>query len=192
MPNLLQKVFKMLSDEEGKFLLRLVREAIVKFTRKEFINKPENYPEIMNEKRGVFCTLTKKGELRGCIGLPYPTMPLIDSVISAACSACEDPRFERLEESELKDIKIEISVLTEPVLIEASGEAYLNKIEPGKQGLILQYGPYSGLFLPQVWEELPDKEKFLDNLCLKAGLTPGMWKEKGVKLYSFEAQVFEE
>lgn len=183
----------MISEEDGKFLLRVAREAIERFVKGETMERPDNYPQSLDEMRGVFCTINKKGKLRGCIGLPYPTTPLVEAVISAARSVCEDPRFKRLEKNELKKIKIEISVLTEPKLIEINKpEEYLNKIEPGKHGLILQYGPYSGLFLPQVWEQLPKKGEFLDNLCLKAGLTPGMWKEKGIKLYSFEAQIFEE
>jgi len=181
----------MISENDGKFLLKLARDCVEKFAKEEPVQRPENYPEALNENMGLFCTINKKDsnnvyQLRGCIGIPYPTMPLIDAVISAAQSTCEDPRFDKLCEDELPDIKIEVSVLTEPKSISIEG------IEPGKHGLILQYGPYSGLFLPQVWKQLPEKEQFLDNLCLKAGLTPGMWKENGVKLYSFEAQVFEE
>jgi hypothetical protein len=183
----------MLSEEDGKFLLKVARGTIEKFVNNEVAEKPKEYPESLNAELGVFCTINKKGKLRGCIGLPYPVMSLINAIISAACSVCEDPRFKKLSKNELGDIKIEISVLTEPKLVEVEKQDdYLKKIEPGKHGLILQYGPYSGLFLPQVWEEIPDKEEFLDNLCLKAGITQGMWKEKGVKLYSFEAQIFEE
>ena len=69
---------------------------------------------------------------------------------------------------------------------------YLKAIRPKKDGLIIRYGTNTGLFLPQVWEQLPDPEQFLDNLCIKAGLPPGMWKEKGVKLFKFHVQVFEE
>lgn len=183
----------MLNDEDGKFLLKVARETIKKFLRNERAEKPASYNEVLNEAGGVFCTLTKKGKLRGCIGMPYHAMSIIDSLISAACSVCEDPRFDKLKETELKNIKIEVSVLTEPKLIEVNrAYEYLDKIEPGKHGLILNYGPYSGLFLPQVWKDLPDKEQFLDNLCVKAGLTPGMWKEKGIRLYSFEAKIFKE
>jgi len=203
----------MLSEEDGKFLLKIARDAIEKFVNGERADKPDEYPEALNAELGVFCTLNKKDKrkdakqkdaqgasdgscvkrLRGCIGMPYPVMPLIKAVISSACSACEDPRFKKLSKNELGDIKIEVSVLTEPKLIEVEKpDDYLKNIEPKKHGLILQYGPYSGLFLPQVWEDIPDKTEFLDNLCLKAGLTPGMWKERDIKIYSFEAQIFEE
>ena len=181
----------MLSKDDGNFLLNLAREAIIKTTRNEKVNKPESYPESLDNSMGVFCTITKNNELRGCIGVPYPTMPLIEALISAACSVCEDPRFPKLSGDEAKDIRVEISILTEPELINAKPEQYLDLIEK-RHGLILQYGPYSGLFLPQVWKEIPEKEGFLDHLCLKAGLSPGMWKENGTKLYKFEVQIFSE
>ena len=128
------------------------------------------------------------------MGLPYPIMSLIDAVIDTAQSACEDPRFERLREEELNRIKIEISVLTEPKLIkiEKPGQ-YLEEIRTGKDGLIIQCGPYSGLLLPQVAEEYKwGVDEFLDNLCLKAGLLPKEWKNPEARIYKFQAQVFGE
>jgi AmmeMemoRadiSam system protein A len=93
----------------------------------------------------------------------------------------------------LKDILVEVSVLTRPELIIVDrSEKYVDEIIPNKDGLILEYGHYSGLFLPQVWEQIPDKKQFLDHLCMKAGLEPGMWKLNGVKIYRFHVQVFEE
>lgn len=196
----------MLSEDEERFLLKLAREVVEKFARNEKIEKPMLneiakqfpsgvYSEILNEKRGVFCTLHKivggKKMLRGCIGMPYPVMPLIDAIVDSAKSACCDPRFPRLSESELKDIKIEISILTEPEFVEANG-ALLEKINPHKDGLILKYGFNAGLFLPQVWEQIPDKEEFLDNLCLKASLPPGTWKKPDAKIFRFHVQAFEE
>ena len=178
----------MLSDEDGKFLLKLARATIEKFVNGENIERPENYPEALNKEQGVFCTLNMNKRLRGCIGLPYPVKSLIDAVIDAAQGCCEDPRFQPLKKNELRHVEIEISVLSEPVLIENFS---LDKISKD-DGLILQYGPYSGLFLPQVWEQIPDKERFMDSLCLKAGLGPGMWKEKDVKIYKFSVQIFRE
>lgn len=180
----------MLSEEDGKFLVRFAREVIEKFVNQRGVLKPDSYPDALKEERGVFCTLNKKtdNQLRGCIGLPYPVKPLIEAIIDAAQGSCEDPRFQPLEKSEVGNVKIEISVLTEPELIE---DFSLEKLT-NEDGLILQYGPYSGLFLPQVWKEIPDKEEFMDNLCLKAGLGPGMWREKDAKIYRFRVQVFEE
>ena len=186
----------MLNKKDGEFLLKLARDVIKKFVKNESIEKPAEYPEALNEKHGVFCTIHKiinnKKELRGCIGIPYPLISLIDAVISAAKLVCEDPRFPSLKKEELEKIKIEVSILTEPELIKVEKpEDYPKKITK-EDGLILEFGPYSGLFLPQVWEQIQDKEDFLDNLCIKAGLNKGMWKEKGVKIYRFHVQIFEE
>ena len=181
----------MLSDSDGEFLLNIARKVVENTAKNEKFIKPRSYPASLDKNMGVFCTITKNGELRGCIGIPYPTMSVIDALISAACSVCEDPRFPRLAEDEARDIKIEISILTEPELIKSEPENYPSMIEK-KYGLILEYGPYTGLFLPQVWEEVPEKEQFLDHLCVKAGLSSGMWKQKGTKLYKFEVQIFEE
>lgn len=194
----------MLSEADGLFLLKLARDTIEKFVKNEKIEKPDEYPECCDEKHGLFCTIYKyevktdaKGvrHLRGCIGIPYPVMPLIKAVMSAAVSSCgEDPRFRPVREAELKDIKIEISVLTEPELIEVQKpEEYLEKIKTGEDGLIIEYGPYSGLLLPQVATEYNwDAETFLNYLCMKAGLSPGMWREPNVKLQKFQAQIFRE
>jgi len=185
----------MLTKEEGEFLLKLAREVIEKSTRKEVPTKPKNYPSSLDKECGVFCTITKGDELRGCIGIPYPIMPLINALISAAHSAAtEDYRFEPITREELNEIKIEISVLTTPKLIYVEKpEQYPEKIKIGEDGLIIEYGPYSGLLLPQVAVEYNwTPEQFLENLCLKAGLSPGMWKTPDVKIYKFQAQIFKE
>lgn len=182
----------MLTQEEGLSLVRLARKTIESFVRNEPIDKPKDHKPFMDKKRGVFCTLTKHGQLRGCIGLPYPTHKLVDAVVEAAMGSAEDPRFPAVTEDELKHIKIEISVLTEPKKIEASGEEILKNIKPNEDGLIIKHGFNQGLFLPQVWKELPSKTEFLDHLCLKAGLAPGYWKKPGVTFYGFRVQAFKE
>ena len=203
-----------LSEDEGEFLLEIARSAIEKFTRGEKIEPPRSdeiekrfqgvCPKCFNEKRGVFCTIHKitssggasnkqKKELRGCIGMPYPTMRLMDALLHSAESACQDPRFSKLCEDELGKIKIELSILTEPEPIEAKNpDELLRKIVPHKDGLIIKYGYSSGLFLPQVWEQLPEREEFLRNLCLKAGLYPDTWKDQKAKFFRFHVQVFDE
>lgn len=184
----------MLTGEEGKFLLELARKTIEKFVNNERIEKPVRYSKTLDEKRGVFCTITENGELRGCIGLPYPIKPLVDALIDSAQSACEDPRFERLCKGELNKTKIEISVLTEPKLIKVKKpKQYLEEIRIGKDGLIIQYGPCSGLLLPQVAREYNwSVEEFLNHLCLKAGLLPNKWKSQKARIYRFQAQIFKE
>lgn len=180
----------MLTKEHGQFLVRFARRTIECFVRNEDTPLPDSYPDEFDEKRGVFVTLEKNGELRGCIGLPYPDKPLIDAVRDAACSAARDPRFPPLGEKELDLVTVEVSVLTKPEKIEFKGEELLEKIEPGKDGLILKSGLHSGLFLPQVWEQIPDKTKFLENLCYKAYLPNGAWKD--AEIYRFRVQAFKQ
>ena len=184
----------MLTKGEGKFLVRFARETIEKFVRGERVSLPNVYPEKFKEPRGVFVTLEKypSGELRGCIGLPYPEKPLIEAVREAACSATQDPRFPPLSEGELDKITVEVSVLTKPEKIEfKSPEELLEKITPGKDGLILKRGWNSGLFLPQVWKQLPDKVQFLENLCYKAGIwDKDAWKN--AEIYKFRVEAFKE
>ena len=187
-----------MEKDEKKILLKLARKAIENWVRKRIkIKAPYKVPEKLKKPSGVFVTIYKKvmgrEELRGCIGLPYPTKPLVEAVIEAAVSACEDPRFAPLSVNELRDIVIEVSVLTEPEEISYEDHKdLLSKITPFKDGLIISKGFYSGLFLPQVWEEIPTKEEFLSHLCLKAGLPSDCWLKDKVKIYRFRAEVFKE
>ena len=189
-----------LSIEEGKFLIELARNAVKEYlkTRKS-ISAPENTPKKLREKCGVFVTINsvKNGEkeLRGCIGYPYPTNPLVEAVIDAAInSATQDPRFYPLSLRELDEVVFEISVLTPPEAIKTEKpEEYLAKIKVGEDGLIVEKGMFKGLLLPQVpvewgWCE----EEFLCQCCIKAGLPPDSWLTKGAKIYKFSAIIFEE
>ncbi len=183
----------LLNEKEGKILIKLAKNAILEKLGK----KPEQVkeiPEKLNQKRGVFVTLYKKGELRGCIGYPYPMLPLAEATKRAAVAAAfQDPRFPSLREEELKDIKIEVTVLTVPEKINAHGKELVKHVKIGKHGLIAEYGPFSGLLLPQVAvEEGWDAETFLAQTCWKAGLDPGMWLDPNVTFYRFEGQIFKE
>lgn len=183
----------MLAKTDGIFLVRFARQTIKRFIKGEVTPLPDNYSKEFDEKRGVFVTLDKfpSGELRGCIGLPYPNKPLINAIRDAACSAARDPRFSPLGEEELDKMTVEVSVLTEPEKIGFKGEELLEKIEPGKDGLILKRAWFSGLFLPQVWEQLPEKIQFLENLCYKAGLSDkDAWKT--AEIFRFRVQAFKE
>jgi hypothetical protein len=180
-----------------EYILRLARMAIENYVKYgKVIDVPRNYPKELGEKKGVFVTIYKKGtkELRGCIGFPYPQLPLVRGIIEASVSACKDPRFKPLREEELEGIFIEVSVLTEPELIEVNNpKEYLEKIEIGKHGLIIENGVFSGLLLPKVPIELGwSVEEYLENLCFKAGLTPDSWADPNSKIYKFEADVFTE
>ncbi|MGF7118769.1 TIGR00296 family protein [Methanobacterium oryzae] len=186
----------MVSEEEGKILIRLARKSIESYVKnKSLIDIPEDTPETLKENMGVFTTLNKNGMLRGCIGYPEPIKPLINALVEVAVSAAvNDPRFPPVSESELDDLEIEVSVLTKPELIEVEKpEQYMDKIKIGEDGLIIERGPYRGLLLPQVAVELGwNVEEFLYNTCVKAGLTADCWLFKDVKIYKFSSQIFNE
>jgi uncharacterized protein len=186
----------MISDEEGEFLVKLARSAIETYLKNgKIIKVPEDIAPILKEERGAFVTLQRDGDLRGCIGYPEPVKPLVQAVIEVAISAATgDPRFPQVTLPEMEEIKVEVSVLTKPDIIEVQKPAeYLEKIEVGKDGLIVEMGIYRGLLLPQVPVEWKwDIEEFLSNTCMKAGLSPDCWLQDGVKLYSFQSQIFEE
>ncbi len=189
-----------LNIEEGKILVKLAREAVEEYlkTRKR-IQAPKGLPEKLMQACGVFVTINiidaGKKELRGCIGLPYPTTPLAEAVIeSAISSATQDPRFYPLSTNELDNVVFEVSVLTPPQLVEAEKpNEYPSKIKVGVDGLIVERGLYKGLLLPQVPVEWDwDEEEFLCQCCIKAGLPPDCWLMKGTKIYKFQAIIFEE
>lgn len=175
------------SGEDGAKLLKLARDSIEhEFDSGKKIDLPEG--KQFKQTRGIFVTLTKNGELRGCIGLPYPTKAVKDAVVEAAKSAAfSDPRFAPLTRDELARIKIEISILTMPQ------ESEVKNIKVGEDGLICQYMGYSGLLLPQVAKEYSwSKLQYLENLCRKAGLPNSAWQQKGFKLWKFQAEIFTE
>ncbi|MEM3617395.1 MAG: TIGR00296 family protein, partial [Candidatus Bathyarchaeia archaeon] len=154
-----------LSLEEGKILVKLARDAVEEYLKtKKRIRVPEGMPEKLLQPCGVFVTINSiengEKELRGCIGLPYPTTPLAKAVIeSAISSATQDPRFYPLSISELDKVVFEVSVLTPPQLVEVEKpNEYPSKIKVGVDGLIIERGIYKGLLLPQVpvewnWDE---------------------------------------
>jgi uncharacterized protein (TIGR00296 family) len=189
-----------LNQKEGETLIKLARASVESYLRTgKHIAVPENIDKRLLEKCGVFVTINRvenaEKELRGCIGLPYPTTPLAQAVIEAATSAAtEDPRFHTLGEKELDHVTFELSVLTQPELIEVKNpNQYLPEIKVGQDGLIVERGIFKGLLLPQVPVEWKwDCEEFLCQCCVKAGLPPDNWLVKGTKIYKFQAVIFEE
>ena len=185
----------MLTLAEGKFLVKLARQTIEEYLHTGKKSPAPKTAEKLHERSGVFVTLTKHGELRGCIGHPLPELPLVNATIDAAVSsATRDPRFPPVTPEELPEIKIEVSVLSPPELIKVkSPREYPKNIELGKHGLILECAGFAGLLLPQVpieWDW--DVEEFLSHACMKAGLTPDCWLQKDVHISRFSAQVFHE
>lgn len=186
----------MLTAEDGKYLVELVRKAIETYLKNgEVIKIPEDADKKLTEHMGVFVTLNKLGELRGCIGYPEPIMPLLNALIDASISAAtRDPRFNSVTPGELDEIHVEVSVLTKPEIIEVKDPSeYIENVKIGQDGLIIEMGPYRGLLLPQVateWEW--DTEEFLSNTCMKAGLSPDCWLSREAKIYRFGSQIFQE
>jgi hypothetical protein len=182
-----------LTDEEAAFLVKLARRAVERNLKDgTMISPPEDVPEKLKEPRGVFVTINavRQGRriLRGCIGFPYPTYPLVRAVIEAAVdSATRDPRFPPLSINELSHVVFEVSVLTPPELIQVSSpKEYPSKVKIGVDGLIVERGFNKGLLLPQVPVEWGwDSMEFLCQCCMKAGLTPDCWVLKGTKVYKF-------
>ncbi len=184
--------------EFEEIVIELARKSIEKWVRerKELEVDLEEYPQELKEKKGTFVTIYRKvngkKHLRGCIGFPYPVLPLAQAIAKAAKEACEDPRFEPLSENELEEISIEVSILSEPQKLEIENRVKLPEILDKNKGYIIKRGFHSGLFLPQVWKELSDPEEFLANLCFKAGLAPDMWLDPETEIYEFEVEVIEE
>ena len=186
-------------EKTGKFLLEISRQALSQFIQdRTTITTPQEYPEELNEKMGIFVTIynisTKERQLRGCVGLPYPDRSLVEGIIQATVLACQDTRFVPLSNKEIPDLSIDISILSKPQIINVeSPEEYPSKITPYQDGLILKLGMHSGLFLPVVWDHYADPQDFLAALSLKAGLPSETWyKEKGINIYKFITQVFNE
>lgn len=144
--------------------------------------------------KGCFVTLTKRGELRGCIGYILPQGPLYRAVVeNARNAALRDPRFPAVRPGEVDQLEIEISVLTEPLpLFFSSPEELLHKLQPGVDGVVLQIGNRSATYLPQVWEQIPDKVDFLNNLAEKAGCESSTWRHSGVSVFIYHVEPFKE
>jgi AmmeMemoRadiSam system protein A len=177
-----------LDASDKKALLSFARNTIRSYLDSETVPLGRNLPSRLQVPQGAFVTLKKHGELRGCIGHMASDTALGQTVGAMALEAAfGDPRFGPLQLSEFKDIEIEISVLMpmKPV-------AKASEIKVGRDGVVLRKGERSAVFLPQVaGEQGWDCDEMLENLCLKAGLPEGCWKQ-GSQLFVFQAEVFGE
>src|SRR3989339_979122 len=183
--------------KDQRYLLGIARQALEHFFEtqsKITIDESTLHSPFLKEKRGVFVTLYKHEELRGCIGYIEPIEKLYKAVRENILSAAfDDPRFEPLEKDELKDIHIEISVLTIPKKLEYNAPTdLLKKLRPLVDGVIIEKGDYSATYLPQVWEESFRKEDFLSSLCVKAGLGEDEWEQGHLVVYTYSADIFHE
>jgi AmmeMemoRadiSam system protein A len=194
--------------EQKKSLLQLARHTLEYYfdTKEKMLIEVDDLDEELTQKRGTFVTLTKGGELRGCIGHIEAVQEIYKDIIDNALSAAfSDNRFRPLEQEELNNIKIEISILSEPRELKyTSTEDLLNQLVPLRDGVIIELGRNGATYLPQVWEgwENPPssrfirdygragKEEFLTSLCEKAGLDPDEWKKGNLKVSVYQAEVF--
>ena len=190
----------LLTKSEGAYLLKIARKAIETYLKshERLEIKPSDVPgKRLAEDGACFVTLYvgKDRSLRGCIGSLEASRPLVfDVADNALNSAFGDPRFPKVRPDEMKDIKIEISVLTPPRKLEvSSANDLLKKLAPRKYGLTIEKGWARATFLPVVWDELKEKEDFLSHLCMKAGLEPDAWKDtRSMEFFIYQAQEFEE
>ncbi|MCM8826488.1 MAG: AmmeMemoRadiSam system protein B [Candidatus Omnitrophica bacterium] len=178
-----------LTKEEKLTLLNIVRNTLENYLEKKEIPEFKVDSQRLLEKRGAFVTLKKHGQLRGCIGRTVADTALYKVVSMVAIdSAVNDPRFPPVTSREMKDIEIEISILTPFERVKS-----LDEIKVGEHGLLIQKGFYSGLLLPQVPLEYGwDKKTYLEHLCLKAGLPTDAYKDRDTTIYKFSAEVFSE
>lgn len=163
--------------DQGEVLLSIARKAIAEAFGKEL--EWDESASWLREHGATFVTLTQQGELRGCIGTLEAHRPLVTDVKSNALAAAfRDPRFPALSAAELETTRVEVSLLSpsEPISFESEEHA-LSQLRPGIDGIILEYRHYRSTFLPQVWEQLPDKTEFMAHLKYKAGLSPTFWAD---------------
>lgn len=175
-----------LPSDVKTFLLNLARQSLEACVKGKPMPKPLNPPEITKKNQGCFVTLTKSGNLRGCIGYIEGIKPLFEAVIDNAKNAAQsDPRFPEVTPDELSGIRVEISVLTPPEPLDYKDPRdLLNKLVPGRDGVILQSGFHQSTYLPQVWEHFADnKVDFLEELSVKGGMSRDGWKTASVKRY---------
>ena len=185
-----------LAAAERKFLLDLARQTLNSVTANGSLPEvaAQDMPPKLMEKKACFVTLTKNGALRGCMGHLMAIVPLHQAVAeNARNAALRDPRFPSVEADELDQIRIEISMLTEPQPLPfASPEELLSKLRPKEDGVLLNIGPRTATFLPQVWAQVPDKVEFLNHLSQKAGCEPSAWRGQDVGVSIYHVECFEE
>ncbi len=182
-----------MTENKGAALLALARTAIA-----ERLGLPCRQPactdeDWLREKGACFVTLRKHGALRGCIGSLEAHRPLIDDVrANAVAAAFHDPRFPPLTSDEFEDIRLEISLLSalQPFPVESEADA-IARLVPGRDGVMLEFGPHRGTFLPQVWDELPEASRFLAHLKLKAGLAADFWHDD-IRLHRYTVDKYAE
>lgn len=184
-----------LKPQERLLLLQLARQALEGgVLGQELTELPVDLPLCLQQPGASFVTLTRRGQLRGCIGTLEARLPLVEDVIEhARAAALSDYRFPPVHPGELAEIKIEISRLTTPqhLVYEHPHELPL-KLRPSIDGVILRAGLRRATFLPQVWAKLPDAVQFLGHLCQKMGLPPDHWCSQKIEVFTYQVEEFHE
>ncbi len=185
-----------LTQEEKQTLLRLAREALRQGVSGRAMPsmKMEALTPTLRADGASFVTLTIGGQLRGCIGALEPYQPLAADVCEhAVAAALEDPRFPPVSPKEVDSIEIEISRLTFPKdLVYSDADDLLSHLRPHTDGVIIRDGFRRATFLPQVWDKIPDKAEFMDNLCYKMGEPPETWRRKHLDVQLYQVEEFRE
>jgi AmmeMemoRadiSam system protein A len=185
-----------LSLADQKQLLKIARDSIELAVRndKKLPIQIEKYSLLLQQKGASFVTLTLNGHLRGCIGTLEAYQPLaLDVCEHAIQAALEDPRFPPVRESELEQIHIEVSRLTEPIPFPyQTPQGLLKGLHPGKDGVVLRLGHRSATYLPQVWEQIPAPADFLSELCLKMGAPADTWQREQMQVSTYQVEEFNE
>ncbi len=185
-----------LTQEEKQTLLRLAREALRQGISGRGVPAihMEALTPTLRADGASFVTLTIGGQLRGCIGALEPYQPLAADVCEhAVAAALEDPRFPPVSPKELDSIEIEISRLTFPKdLVYSDADDLLSQLRPHTDGVIVRDGFRRATFLPQVWDKIPDKAEFMDNLCYKMGEPPETWRRKHLDVQLYQVEEFRE
>ncbi|WP_198263886.1 AmmeMemoRadiSam system protein A [sulfur-oxidizing endosymbiont of Gigantopelta aegis] len=182
----------MMTADEQQLLHRIAQQSILNGLQhsQALAIKLDDYAESLREQRATFVTLHIAQELRGCIGTLIPHRPLVEDIAhNAYAAAFSDPRFAPLQAQEFELLDYHLSILspTSPMSF-SSEEDLLRQIRPGIDGLILKEKHQQGTFLPSVWEQLPQKEAFWQQLKLKAGLATNYWSDSlQVSRYSVES-----
>ncbi len=185
-----------LTPQDRETLLKLARETIARQARGQGVPDVDTdaVSEDLQREAACFVTLTKHGQLRGCIGSLEARQPLaLDVRDNAVGAAFRDPRFPPVNAGELEDLHVEISVLSHPEPLDYAGpQDLIAKLRTGVDGVVIERGWNRATFLPQVWEKLSDPHEFLQHLCLKAYLPADAYKRPGLDVYTYQVEKFEE
>ena len=186
----------LLNGDERGLLLQIARRALEACVCGRSLPRLDwdTLPDSFREPGATFVTLTRHGQLRGCIGALEAHLPLAEDVcLHTQAAALEDYRFLQVTPDELPEIMIEISRLTSPQPLAYEGhEDLISKLHPGIDGVVLQDGFRRATFLPQVWEKISTPELFLGHLCQKMGIATNAWRNRKLEVFTYQVEEFHE